>query len=173
VATSTNRGRRARLRLRTLIRWFWYFENSPVSPDEVLLRAVPNMPGYIDRKLGKWTVDPYSFEPNKKRDIDGMSFFREDFVTRKEVSRRNRHPAGAHVIRVNARVFEKFNLQIEATPIETEPAGHVIVPGLQYIDRKQLTKDQKHRREDISQKLAQAASANPIYSPPGVLPPTK
>jgi hypothetical protein len=172
VATSSDRGRRARLRLRTLVRWLWYFETSPVSPDEVLLRAVPNASSYIDRTLGKWTVDPYAFEPNKKRDPDGMSFFREDFTTCKEVSRRNRYPTGVHVVRISARLFDQLRLRIELMPIATEPPGHVIVPGLCYVDKRLLTKDEKHQREDISLKLAQAASNDDIYSPPGMPPPT-
>jgi hypothetical protein len=122
--------------------------------------------------LGKWSVDPYAFEANKKRDQDGMSFFREDFATPEEISLRNRHPKGAHVVRINARLFDRLGLRIEPMPIVTEPAGHVIVPGLRYVDKKLLTKDEKHLREDISLKLAEAASADDIYSPPVMHPQT-
>ena len=56
-------------------------------------------------------------------------------------------------------------------PIATEPAGHVVVPGLCFVDKKKLTKEEKHRKEDISQQLAQAASSGEIYSPPEMVPP--
>ena len=115
--------RRPRLRLRTLAKgWPFYGESAPVSPDETLLRAIPNTPDYFSEHMGAWAVDPYAFKPNKKRDLDGMSFFREDFTTVDAVARNNRHPQGARVARVTLAQFQELNLEVIPNPDEGEPA---------------------------------------------------
>lgn len=164
--------RRARLRLHTLIRWLWYFETNSVYSNETLLRAVPNALGYIKPSMGKWTVNPNVFEPNRKRDLDGMSFFREDFTTPQEVAESNRNQVGVRVVRITAKQLTELGLTAEPSPVPEQPPGHVIVPGMRYIDKKLLSDADKRRIKDTSQRLAQWASESDIYSPPGLPPPT-
>jgi hypothetical protein len=159
-----NRGKRARVRLRTLIRWLWLFETSRVTRGEFLLRAIPNDPSYLKETMGNWAVAPYAFQPHKKRDADGMSFFREDFVTPREVSQRNGFPAGVRVVRIAVKQLLSLGLVVEPSPDPSQPAGHVIVPGLKFDAAR--TKEEKKRIAEISQLLAKAASANIAYVPP-------
>lgn len=160
-------GRRARLTFRTLIRgWPWYYETTPIFPNEVLLRAIPNALGYFSRSMGNWSVNAYTFEPNKKRDTDGMSFFRLDFTTPKEVARVNLHPLGARVGRITVQQLRELQLDVQCDPDEEQLPGHVIVPGMKFVAK--LPKAEKRRIADLSQKLAQFATQNGVYSPPGV-----
>ncbi len=166
MATSTSPSRRARVRLRTLIRWLWYFETCPIRSNEILLRAVPNAPGYIKPSMGKWAVNPSVFEPHKKRDVDGMSFFREDFITPQELAKSNTNADGVHIVQISASQLRELGLSAEPSPIPEQLPGHVIVPGMRYIDKKQLSQDEKNRVKDAAQRLSQWASQSVVYSPP-------
>ena len=173
ATTSDSRGRRARLRLRTLARWLTYYETAPVSRDETLLRAIPNTLDHLAEDMGNWKIAPYAFKPNKTRDIDGMSFFREDFSTPKHVAKTNRHELGARVARITAQQLEDLALTVTPDPIDDEPAGHAIVPGMRFVEKRLLSKEEQRRIKDLSQRLAQFASNNPIYSPPGLPTPVR
>ncbi len=160
-------GRRSRLRLCTLVRgWPWYFESKPVFPREVLLRSIPNSQGYFNVSRGGWTVDPYAFEPHRKRDIDGMSFFREDFTTPEELARTNRHPQGARIAQITVQQLRALGLDVVCAPDQNQLPGHVIVPGMRYASNR--LKEEKHRIADLSQRLAQYATSNGVYCPPGL-----
>jgi hypothetical protein len=172
VETSANRGRRARLRLRTLVRgWPWYYETSPIFPREIILRAIPNTGGYFKESMGNWAVDPYAFEPNKRRDSDGMSFFRADFTTPEELANANRHPARARVAQITILQLRELGLDVELDPDQSQPAGHVIVPGMQFVANR--SKEERRRVADLSQKLARFASTNGVYSPSGLPDPVR
>ena len=168
ATTSDSRGRRARLRLRTLARWLSYYETSPVSHDESLLRAIPNTPAHLSDDMGNWKIAPYAFQPNKNRDIDGMSFFREDFSTPKQIAKTNKHGSGARVASITVEQLESLELTATPGPIASEPAGHSIVPGMRFVEKSLLSTEQRREVKDRSQKLAQFASSNRIYSPPGL-----
>jgi hypothetical protein len=164
VETGTGPGRRARLRFRTLVRgWPWYNETTPIFPGEVLLRAIPNVPGYVKESMGKWAVDPYAFEPHKKRDVDGMSFFREDFTTPEQLAAANRHPAGARVARITVRQLRQLGLDVECAPDQHQLPGHAMVPGMRFVANR--SREEKRRIQDLSQRLAQFASENKIFCP--------
>jgi len=163
-----NRGRRARLRFRTLARWLRLFETTAVFSDETLLRAIPNTPDYYNEKMDNWRVDPYAFTPNKTRDVDGMSFYREDFTTPQKVAKDCRHPAGARVGRITVQQLIDLGLaEIVPDPEfdQTHPAGHVYVPGLRFIETKLLSKEERQNRKAMSAKLAEHATNNGVYNP--------
>jgi hypothetical protein len=110
VETSTSPGRRARLCLRTLVRgWPWYYETTRIFAGEVLLRAIPNALGYFKASMGKWAVNPYAFGP-RKRDTDGMSFFRADFTIPQELARANRHASGVRVAQITVQQLRQLGL---------------------------------------------------------------
>lgn len=165
ATTSDRRGRRARLRLRTLVRWLWYYETAPVSHDESLLRAIPNTSDYFTGDMGDWQVAPYAFQPHKKRDIDGMSFFRLDFATPKQIASANRHPSGARVACLTIEQLESLEFTVTPDPIASEPAGHCIVPEMRFVQTSLLSQEQRRAIKDRSQKLAQFASKNGVHSP--------
>lgn len=163
MATSPSRGRRARLRLRTLVRWLWYFETTPILPDETLLHSIPNNQDYFDNAMGAWAVSPTAFKPHPKRDPDGMSFFREDFTTPKRMVKRNRHPDGVRVARMHVFQLGQLNLHADPAPDDKELPGHVIVPELRYV-KKQST-DERQNSKKLQVRLAQFATENGLYTP--------
>jgi hypothetical protein len=116
--------------------------------------------------MGNWAVDPYAFKPHKKRDIDGMSFFREDFSAPKTVSDRNGFPAGVRVVRIPVKQLWDLGLSVEPSPDPEQPAGHVIVPGLKYVEGR--SKVDKRKIDDLSQQIARVASSNVAYVPKGM-----
>src|SRR5271155_905404 len=123
VATSNSRGRRARFSLRTIAKgWPWYHEATSVHSDEVLLRAIPNAPGYFSEEMGSWKVNPYNFAP-RKSDSDGLSFFREDFVTAHELAKKNSYVSGVRVGRITVQQLAELGLNAEPSPDATQPAG--------------------------------------------------
>jgi hypothetical protein len=172
ATTGKNRGRRARLRLRTLVRWLNYYEDTAVSLDETLLRAIPNTPQHFNEEMGNWKIAPYAFEP-RKVDVDGISFFREDFSTPKLVAEANRHPSRARVGRVSAEQLRELLLTIVAAPDNSQPAGHAIIPEMRYVVKALRSTQERDQMRDLFQKLAQFASKNPIYSPPGLADPSR
>lgn len=114
--------------------------------------------------MGIWAVTPYAFEPHKKRDLDGMSFFREDFVTPRQVAEACKHPDGALVARIKVGRLRKLGLTVQPSPDPNELAGHVIVPGLKH--EQQRIAAEKRRIADLSRQLAELASKGIAYSPP-------
>ena len=60
---------------------------------------------------------------------------------------------------------------VECDPDPQELAGHVIVPDMKFVA--QRPKDEKRRIADLSQKLAQFASRNKVYSPRGLPDPVR
>jgi hypothetical protein len=162
--------KRIRLVFRTVAwRWLYPSESAPISPNEVLLRAIPNTLGYFTESSNSdWAVDPYAFQPHKKRDVDGMSFFRESFTTPNRVANDNEHFAGVRVARITVGQLEELELEAIPGPLKDQLPGHVIVPAMRFIDKKLLSKDERRTTADRSQKLATFATRNGVYSPPGL-----
>ena len=168
MATRPSRGRRARFSLRAIIRgWPFYYETDPVSPNEILLRTVPNSVGYYTESMGNWAINPEAFRPLKD-DTDGISLFREDFVTRRRLASLNRHANGVRVARLAAEECVALQLSLNPAPDLSEPPGHVLVPEMAFVKRTAQTKLQVQRIKDLAQKLAQAATKNGIYSQKGM-----
>jgi hypothetical protein len=159
--------RRSRLICRTIIRG-WPREDSAIHPSETLLRAIPNTSDYFRADMGSWAVAPYAFTPNKKRDVDGMSFFREDFTTCRGVAEANRHPAKARTARITMPQLDELELEARPEPDTTELPGHSLVPDMRFVEKKTQSDQQRQRTKDRSQKLAQFATRNGVYTPTGL-----
>jgi len=113
--------------------------------------------------MGKWAVAPYAFKPHKKRDLDGMSFFREDFVTPEQVVEACTHPDGAYVARIKVSRLRRLGLAVQPDPDPNILPGHTIVPGLRYVEQRPTP--ERRRIEDLSRQLAELASNGIAYSP--------
>ena len=137
-----------------------------MSPDEHILRTVPNTADYFKETMGHWTVTPYAFKPHAERDPDGLSLFREDFVTPQEVATTCKHPASARVVRLKVSDLIALGLSVESNPQPEELPGHVIIPEMNYGAAK--AKQTKRRIDDLTQKLAALASKSIAYSPSGL-----
>ena len=168
MATHQSRGRRARFSLRNIIRgWPCYYENTPVFPNEVLLRTVPNSIGFYTRTMQNWAINPIAFDPAPD-DVDGISLFREDFVTPENLASINTHTNGVRVVRVTAKECTDLQLSLKPDPDGTQPPGHVLIPEMTHIKKSPQNKPQRQKIKDLAQELAQIASKNEIYTPPGL-----
>lgn len=116
--------------------------------------------------MGAWAITPLAFKPSPKRDQDGMSFFREDFVTSQAVADASRHPQKARTTRITVVQLSQLELEVKADPDAKELPGHAIVPEMRY--RKNQSDQERQRTKDRSQRLAQFATKNGVYSPSGL-----
>lgn len=165
LSTPAQRIRRSRLILRNLLRWFWYTEASCISPDESLLRGIPNDPQHYKKTMGVWCVSPYTFEP-RKTDKDGISLFREDFLSAKSVSKRCRHKSGASLVAKFA-AYQLTGLGLSPTekPDPDQGPGHAVIPELRY--RSSQSARLRQEQKEITVRLAEIAGRQIVHFPPG------
>lgn len=106
----------------------------PISPDEYLLRRVPfdenNKP--IDPELAQ-PVSRLAFRPSSK-DVDGISLFREKFVTPEQIAnlhRENSKGKECYVVRVKAKDLFDPSVGVKVIPnkIDALP-GHALIPEI-------------------------------------------
>jgi hypothetical protein len=115
--------------------------------------------------MGAWAVAPSAFTP-RKVDTDGLSVFREDFVTKESLAEKNPHPAKARVSSIFVVQLRGLELEVKPDPIKEFPSGHSLLPEVKYSDNP--TDAERQKIKDNSQKLAQLATENGLYSPPGM-----
>jgi hypothetical protein len=168
LATRPSRGRRARFSFRAITRgWPFYYESAAVSDSEILLRTVPNSVGYYTPSLNNRVLNLNAFEPAID-DTDGISLFRQDFVSQQTLVERNNHANGVRVSRLKAKDCISLGLSLRSTPDPNQAPGHVIIPEMPFLKKPPATKLQKQKIRDLAQQLAQIASKNEIYTPPGL-----
>lgn len=135
-------------------------ESDPVSPDEFILRRIPNLPNYINLSL-PIPVTNAGFSPTND-DVDGLSVYREKFVTAKEIAEAGRSDAGYYVVRFKAEDLLNLGMTLDPDPQEGELSGHTLIPELSQTAKIQ---DKKKYRE-LALKIARLASEKDIiYSP--------
>jgi len=117
--------------------------------------------------MGNWVINPNAFEPAKD-DADGISFFREDFVSKEHLASVSTHGNGVRVGRVLAKECTALSLSLKPAPDPSQPPGHLVIPEMLFIKKTPETKEQKRKIQDLAQKLAQLASNNEVYTPPGM-----
>jgi hypothetical protein len=117
--------------------------------------------------MGAWNVNALAFQPLND-DIDGISLFREDFVTKEHLASVNPYPSGVRVARIIAREFVRLNLSLLPSPDYNGPPGHTVVPEMRHLEKKPETKIPKQKIKDCMQKLAQISTRNGVYTPHGL-----
>jgi len=118
--------------------------------------------------MGNWAINSLAFEPVQD-DEDGISLFREDFVTREYLASVNKHPMGVRVSRVRAKECTSLHVSLKPSPREDQPPGHLVIPEMPFMNKK--SPQGKLRRQEIQRlalMLARIASNNEIYTPPGL-----
>jgi hypothetical protein len=118
--------------------------------------------------MGKWAVSPSAFKPHPKREIDGMSFFREDFTSPQDIAEASAHPDGVRVGRVTVRQLQELEVDAQSDPDPDELPGHVIVPGMRFVDKNLQTVEERRTTKNRSLRLARFANENGVYCPPGL-----
>lgn len=103
-------------------------ERDPVGDAEWLLRKVPSGNAqYYDPSL-QTPLQRIAFRPNTK-DVCGISFFREIFVSPRSLGYKGRKPP-YYVVRLRARQVAAIGLRILPLPDPDQPPGHLVLPEL-------------------------------------------
>jgi len=100
-------------------------EHEPIDPKEWLLRKVPS--NSYDSSLDV-PFTRVAFRP-RDYDLDGISLFREMFVSPKDISATGMS-APYTVARIRALSMIIASLEIDASPDSSQPPGHASVPKL-------------------------------------------
>ncbi len=135
-------------------------QNDPVSPEEFILRRVPANQDFIDESL-LLRVQRVAFEPKKKHDINGLSVYRERFVSAERVAAAGRSPAGYYVVRLQAKDYLDLGLTLHPDPKPDELPGHTLIPRL----NADSMKNHKNESKDLQKKLADRATASTLLGP--------
>ena len=128
----------------------------PVDPDEYVLRRIhrgntdPSAPTLVRR---------CEFEP-KRRDVDGLSFYRERYTSVAVLVNAAKSPGDVYVARLAVTQVTALGLTLEITPGDLP--GHVSAPEVSYL---RFRADQVTSRE-LQRQLAVLASNHIVYSPP-------
>lgn len=109
-------------------------QDEPVAPDEYILRRILNNKDYINLDL-PIPVQRAAVGPTK-RDTDGLSVYREKFVSPREVAESGNNSAGYYVVRFNAQDIFDMGLDIIPDKIEDGLQGHSLVPQLSTGEKK-------------------------------------
>jgi hypothetical protein len=131
----------------------------PITPDEYVLRRILNKFDRYDPSLAI-PVQRYAFAPNEK-DRDGLSVFRELFVTPEGVARTGPNSAGYYVARLAVSELLKLGLTVVPDPLEDAPPGHAMVPELSFA----AVRNAKTTSKEIQFQLAMLASTAIVYEP--------
>jgi hypothetical protein len=107
-------------------------------------------------------IQPASFRPNEKRDADGISFSRLDFVSPKKLGSKARKP-GAYVATLRVADLIKLGLNPCPSPIPDGLRGHVVVPELSFANYEA----NKPKFKPMLLELAKLAASRPLAGPFG------
>jgi hypothetical protein len=126
-------------------------EEGPVDPSEIILRRIPGSSDYYNPSLAD-PVLAFAFRPTPQ-DIDGISLYRELFVSPEQVASKARKPASSYVVaRLLASDILALGLTIAPTPGDGSLPGHVSIPEISwpaYNDR-----SKKPRLAEMNKRLA-------------------
>jgi hypothetical protein len=102
-----------------------------VDPGEYLLRRVSKEPQRYDPSLDI-PVSPLEFRPNRKQDVDGLSFFRESKLspTRLANSSATKPASNYVVVRIKVADLLGLGLTVKLDQQEGDLPGHVLIPEL-------------------------------------------
>lgn len=116
--------------------------------------------------MESWAINPDAFEPAPD-DVDGLSLFREDFVTKEHLASSSTHSNGVRVAHIVAKECTSLHLSLRPAPDPHELPGHVLIPEMPYV-KTLKTKAEKRKVHDFAQQLAQIASRHKVYVPRGL-----
>ena len=108
-------------------------ELTPVDGSEFVLRTIPNLPNFIRPDLPQ-PVTRVAFGPNKN-DTDGLSVFREKFISPEDLARVSRQKGNCYVVRLRA--SDVFALGLTIKPDRSDAIhGHCLIREITYAERK-------------------------------------
>lgn len=129
-------------------------ESDPIEPREWLLRRIPHM--YFDARLQP-PIQRAAFRPTAN-DIDGISLFREMFLSPKDLSKTGKKTPYV-VARIRASTIADCGLTTIASPDPAQPPGHVSLPELSIQNMK------KNKQKSKDYQFALAKNCPIAYQP--------
>lgn len=132
-------------------------QQDPISPDEYVLRRIPKDKSRYNPSLPE-PVQRIAFEPSKW-DVDGISVFRELFVSADALVKAGTNNNGYCVTRLSVSELIALGLTIVPDPRNEQPPGHAIIPELSISEWNQ----NKTKCKEIQRKLAKLAGMNIIF----------
>lgn len=103
-------------------------QTAPVTPDEYILRRILNREDYYKPDL-PIPVQRVAVGPSSK-DENGISVYREKFVTAQQVAEAGEYESGYYVARFRAQDAMDLGFTITPDPVEDELPGHSLIPQL-------------------------------------------
>lgn len=132
-------------------------QQDPISPDEYVLRRIPKDKNRYDPSLNE-PVQRIAFEPSKW-DIDGISVFRERFVSATDLAKAGTNNNGYCVARLSVSNLFALGLTIVPDPRDDQPPGHALIPELSISEMKQ----NKTKCKETQRELSKLAGRNIIF----------
>ena len=130
-------------------------EHDPVARAEFVLRRIH--PNHIDAQLNP-AVQRVAFQPSPK-DTDGLSVYRELFVTPQRVAMAGRQGVQYHIARLGVSDLLRIGVSVKPSPRTDELPGHAIIPEL-------TVQNAKHpQSKELQRELAVLASRTIVYPP--------
>jgi hypothetical protein len=136
-------------------------EHGPVSDDEFILRMIHKNNYKVGRNP---PVVRVAFEP-KDEDHDGLSFYREHFVTAEKIAYSGRRPGEYYIAQFSVGFLRgpAYRFTIDPAPIadKKQPRGHCVIPEMS-IEQLLLN---EAKSKSLQNRLAKLASDNIVYIP--------
>ena len=99
-----------------------------------------------------------AFEPNRG-DVNGISVYREEFVSPKTLANSGPQPGQYYVARLGVGILKDgLNLSVVPDPQEDPPPGHALIPELN-------TATERQRSRELQRELAKLASRDIAHRP--------
>jgi hypothetical protein len=130
-------------------------EQLPVDVTEYVLRRIHK--DNFDATL-RIPFRPASFKPTES-DQDGLSVYRERFVSPFEVAATGRTPGAYYVVRLAVQDLQRLNLSVVPTPGPLP--GHAVIPEL----NRGFYEKEKQRSRDLQLELSRLASQAIVHRP--------
>ena len=132
-------------------------QEEAIAPEENVLRRVPGQ--WINLTLSM-PVSRLAFQASR-RDTDGLSVFRENFISAEQLATVREHPEGYFVDALNVGKINELNLTVLSDHQPEQLPGHSIIPELSYPN----CKAHRQKAKEVQVKLAKLASKQIVYSP--------
>ena len=132
-------------------------QRDPVSDDEYVLRRI--LSDYYDPSL-RDPVHSQGFYPTKN-DTNGISVFRDLFVTPDLVANSGKNPKGYYVARLRVSEIRALGLTVIPDPKDDQLPGHALIPKLCIIEYAKNKNDIKF----LMHKLATLAGNEIVFEP--------
>jgi hypothetical protein len=130
-------------------------EQDPIDENEYVLRRIHK--NNCDTRL-PIPIQEVAFKPTES-DVDGISVYREKYVSPAEVAAGGRTPEVYYVARLAVRALNALNLTVVPTPGDQK--GHAVIPEL----NRSFYESEKQRSKKLQFQLAQLASQAIVHRP--------